>query len=116
MVIDGSGGGVIGAECGGGFCFDLCDARDWFYVGGHGEAFRLFTGGGGGGSTGGGALAGSGGVEVGVVELLGSVGVGECSRVLQSIGRILLWGGGVGGGRDGLVTVGRASGGGRAYA
>ena len=53
---------------------------------------------------------------MGVVELLGSVGVGECSRVLQSIGRILLWGGGVGGGRDGLVTVGRASGGGRAYA
>ena len=116
MVIDRFGGGVIGAECGGGVCFDLRDAGDWFYFGGDGEAFRLFTGGGGVGSTGDGALAGSGGVEVGVVELLGSVGVGECSGLLQSIGGILLWGGGVGGGRDGLVAVGRASGGGGAYA
>ena len=110
------GVGAIGFECGSGFCLDLRDAGDWFYLRGNDKIVYLFAGGGGGGSAGDGALAGSGGVEVGVTEFVGGVGIGEFGGVLQSIGGIFLWGSGVGGGGDGVVTVGRAGGGGGGHA
>ncbi len=112
VVIDRSGGGIVGVECGGGVRFDLRDPGDWFYVGGDGEVVCLSAGGGGGGGVGHGTLAGSGWIESGFAQCVGGLGFGECRGVLESVGGIFLLGGGGGGSGDGVVAIGGAGGGG----